>query len=182
MAIKPVVLRRREARRAGTDYDTRVRKHDLIPIRLYRLTMRRITIWMMLLGIVYQFGACPCGCLEHNAWLQMLGLSSHGLLEVTSGELDSSGLPGESHSLDGVADRATGSDHHDCNGGPRPLYVNDAERPPRVVAVPSVDFGAAGGLPRHALVAVVLASESERGPPGHLMLRARLATLQVFLL
>ena len=144
------------------------------PTQLYRDTIRRITTWLMLLGLVYQFGACPCGCLEHNAWLQMLGLSIHDSADAAaSNELRASGAD--------ACDVAV-PEEHDCAGHPRVLYVNNAEPSPRLALLRSVDGTTAVDSARAASIAVGSPSDFSRGSPGLPMLRARLATLQVFLL
>ena len=73
--------------------------------------------------LVYQLGACPCGCLEHNAWLQWAGvISDHG------GDSDAA-MP-VSESLTTVSESLTtvaNGDTHDCTGEPRPQYVDNAQ-------------------------------------------------------
>lgn len=120
----------------------------------------------MLICLVYQLGACPCGCLEHNAWAEMLGLSSH----------DHHGVPATS-----TTSVSSGEDH-DCKGYPRPLYVsneNDWGRwiaclssPPTLAAdsYASIDCDDRVQLREH------------RGPPVYLTARTHPASLQVFLL
>jgi hypothetical protein len=34
---------------------------------------KKCLVTVLLLGLIWQMGACPCGCIEHNLWLQLLG-------------------------------------------------------------------------------------------------------------
>jgi hypothetical protein len=129
--------------------------------------MRQLTTLTMLLWCVYQLGACPCGCLEHNAWAELIGLTSHD--EVAS------------VSPAGGAVLSTAEDH-DCTGQPRPLYLSSTENPGRLVALvaspPTAAFDAQP--PRSMLDRAII--RAHRGPPGLGSQRAHLASLQVFLL
>ncbi|MEW4491105.1 hypothetical protein AB1L42_23725 [Thalassoglobus sp. JC818] len=71
---------------------------------------------MLLVVMVYQLGACPCGCVEHNVWAQLLGIDSDHDRNLASTVLDgkSSGvLVGENE------------DQHDCSGEARAQYFNN---------------------------------------------------------
>lgn len=37
----------------------------------------RLTSAMLVSCVIYQIGACPCGCLEHNYWLGLAGFVDH---------------------------------------------------------------------------------------------------------
>lgn len=76
--------------------------------------LHRLASIALLVCLVFQLGACSCGCLEHNAWVELFQLSTddHG------------------HDL-AQSDRASGGvsiedNHHDCTGEARPQYVNTA--------------------------------------------------------
>jgi len=75
---------------------------------------------MLVALIIYQLGACPCGCLEHNAWAQLLRLNSthnnhHPATVRTSG---------------GVAAWAALDEHtHDCTGEAGWPYFNNSRVP-----------------------------------------------------
>ncbi|WP_237226187.1 hypothetical protein [Rubinisphaera sp. JC750] len=73
---------------------------------------------LLLAAMVYQLGACPCGCLEHNAWSQLLRLDS-GDHDHSAADLEKIG----SHSP------VLLSDHHDCTGEPRTAFVDNAREP-----------------------------------------------------
>lgn len=83
--------------------------HDLRRIQRYAATL-------LLALMVYQFGVCPCGCLEHNAWVQMLGIdvSDHDA-HIAIGDHDQ-----------GVTTVVSGHNEHDCAGKTRPKYVDNA--------------------------------------------------------
>ena len=73
----------------------------------------KFAAYVLLMGMVFQLGACPCGCVEHNVWMQLFGIG----IDDHQGELPSStasALP------------AADADHHDCTGLPRPSYVDNA--------------------------------------------------------
>lgn len=75
------------------------------------VVVQRFACRVLLLLIVFQLGACPCGCVEHNAWIQMLGLCSHDHHDVAES---------------GHAPALHGSDH-DCTGEPRAAYLDNAK-------------------------------------------------------
>ena len=54
--------------------------------------------------LLYQMGACPCGCLEHNYWLQAIGVA-----DEHDGE----------YALNVRDDTSVSSNQHDCDGGQR---------------------------------------------------------------
>ena len=82
--------------------------------------LQRFAATVLLAAMVFQLGACPCGCVEHNAWAQLLDLDSgdhdHALI-----------VAGQDAGLSSV----TSSDTHDCTGEPRTQFVDNA-RGPRV--------------------------------------------------
>lgn len=77
----------------------------------------------LLVCLVFQLGACPCGCLEHNAWIELLGLSTGDHGHDTA------------HSDDGSDRISIAGNHHDCTGEAQAQYVNTA----RDMSVPQVD-------------------------------------------
>jgi hypothetical protein len=72
--------------------------------------LRKFAACVLLWALVYQLGACPCGCVEHNAWLQMLGASGHSHAAVALDE-------------DGIV-RISGN--HDCSGEHVVAYMDNA--------------------------------------------------------
>ena len=68
--------------------------------------------------LLYQVGACPCGCLDHNLWALTLGLAS-----------------GESPVASEAATTYTvAAEEHDCHGEASSVYVNTA----RTIKVPGI--------------------------------------------
>jgi hypothetical protein len=65
--------------------------------------------------MVYQLGACPCGCLEHNAWLQWAGITADHY----------GGAVASTPAAESLITTADG-DYHDCTGEPRPQFVDNA--------------------------------------------------------
>lgn len=88
-------------------------------------SIQRFAATLLLSAIVYQLGACPCGCLEHNAWSQLLGLDSadhdHAIAD----------FEGSSRNWPALL-----SDDHDCTGEPRIEFV-DIAREPRIQGAPA---------------------------------------------
>lgn len=82
----------------------------MFPAQMKSNRLQKLASSVLLAMIVFQIGACPCGCLEHNAWVQMLGLGDHHEEFV---------------SLD---DRLSIQDagHHDCTGEGAHDYFNNA--------------------------------------------------------
>ena len=76
-----------------------------------RAVVSRVTAVALMLLLTHQLGACPCGCIEHNAWAQWLGL-------VTQ---DTDAYP-PAH-----ADTFRSGQDHDCTGKPFPLYVTNTK-------------------------------------------------------
>ena len=66
--------------------------------------------------LLYQMGACPCGCLEHNYWFQALGLAEEDHSETLLMASD---------------DRFLSSHDDDCDGSPALLYVDNSLTPKR---------------------------------------------------
>ena len=64
--------------------------------------------------MIYQLGACPCGCLENNAWIHLLEIGSDHHLELMAAPSNSAVVV--------LAE----SGHHDCTGEPRPTYFDNA--------------------------------------------------------
>lgn len=83
------------------------------------IQLRKFASCVLLALVVYQLGACPCGCVEHNAWLQVLGVSDHSHAEVAVDTEDAISISGD----------------HDCSGEHVVAYMDNA-RP-----VPSNEIG-----------------------------------------
>jgi hypothetical protein len=136
-------------------------------IRLRRTALRNTSL-VMTLCLVYQMGACPCGCWEHNHWFAMLGLEQDErqapILPTTVGRVLSS------------------ADSHDCTGAPKPLYASQSELKLRKLA------NAPSTLAWHAPLRLADSASGpgrlrdQRGPPGPIGGPANRARLQVFLL
>ena len=74
--------------------------------------LKPIAVFAILAAYIFHLGDCPCGCIEHNAWLQ--GLQS----------IDKDSTEFGSDSLCEVA-----SDHdHDCDGS-RPQFLDTSHHP-----------------------------------------------------
>ena len=60
--------------------------------------------------MLFQLGACSCGCLEHNVWVQLIGIDS------------------DHHEEDfgSTADHLLVSDDHDCSGEPKAQYFDNS--------------------------------------------------------
>ncbi len=80
---------------------------------LQRNCLLRLASGVLLVGMIFQLGACPCGCLEHNVWVQLLGLDADHHL-------------GRTASASTVSWSGLDADHHNCTGEPRPGYVDNA--------------------------------------------------------
>ena len=76
---------------------------------------RKLAAFVLLAGMIYQLGACPCGCLEHNAWLHLLGIESDHHAESIAAPLTTA-----------VLVITADTDHHDCTGESRPAYFDNA--------------------------------------------------------
>lgn len=74
---------------------------------------RRLICCTLLVLLVYQFGACPCGCLEHNAWFQLVAVSDQHHDGPVSHPL-------ESHAWSPAAE----ADDHSCTGQPHSPYLD----------------------------------------------------------
>ena len=77
------------------------------------IQLRKSASCVLLALVVYQLGACPCGCVEHNAWLQVLGVSDHSHAEVVE--------TGDAISISGG---------HDCSGEHVVAYMDNARQVP----------------------------------------------------
>ncbi|MDA7980457.1 MAG: hypothetical protein MPJ50_16990 [Pirellulales bacterium] len=99
---------------------------------------------MILLAVtVFQLGACPCGCLEHNAWFQLLGINTeHDDDRAATG-------------VEGGSDVAliVNDDTHDCEGEARVQYFNNTR-------VPSLQEKSVAGGPVASTTIVVLLPNS----------------------
>ncbi len=133
--------------------------------RVHSCRQARITSVVLSVCLIYQLGACPCGCLEHNHWLRVLGLADH------DGDL----------AVD--VDRATlvVQQEHDCSHDPRVQFVSTS----RSWEGSSCWLCDEAVVLQQPLVAVALTPSRrslDRGPPGPLGTNALLSSLQVFLL
>ena len=84
------------------------------------LQLHRLAALALLVGIVYQLGACPCGCLEHNMWVALLGLDSDGHSDAGAGRADTM-----VHSTD---------HEHDCTGKAKARYLDNSNKAPRTAS------------------------------------------------
>jgi len=129
-------------------------------------TLRHRAMIVMLLALVYQWGACPCGCVEHNAWLEWVGLDHHH---------------DHDHATPMAADpTVSAADDHDCSGAARPYFLTKTDRFSDLAQASEV-MPAAFDSP----LGLALTNRSDvslRGPPLIGPPRAHLAALQVFLL
>jgi hypothetical protein len=80
---------------------------------------------LLLMSLVLQLGAGRCGCLEHNAWVQMVSGHAHDDDHVINQDQLASGF----HLV-----LAQLSEDHQCTGLP-PVYLNDF-RPLEAAASP----------------------------------------------
>lgn len=71
---------------------------------------------LLLIVMLFQLGACPCGCLEHNAWVQLLGLSDADEIRIANPVLDQ----------DNCISVASADHAHDCIGEARPQFVDNS--------------------------------------------------------
>lgn len=75
----------------------------------------------LLIAMMFQLGACQCGCLEHNAWVQLIGFC-----ETDEAEADEHHhahlLVGNTHSNS----VASTDQHHECGGQARPQFVDNS--------------------------------------------------------
>lgn len=136
----------------------------MLAVRLYRFLSQKFAPSVLLVMIVYQLGACPCGCLEHNAWLQLLGMSHEHV-----------------HSPSGSSP-AWESEEHDCTGEARPTYVNNARQACATSAPGDSSSLVAFVEPPQSLVTPRFAAalwDSERPPRAHAPFRP---ALQVYLI
>lgn len=76
---------------------------------------------IIVLCFVYQLGACPCGCWEHNAWLQMVGWHHEDHHQAAT---------------DALVDQPVlaSAEFHDCTGQPQAKYLNNARNDFRMLA------------------------------------------------
>ena len=127
--------------------------------------LQRLTSYFLALLLVYQLGVCPCGCLEHNAWFEWLGLDAdaHQHAEVADDQPSLSCAEG-----------------HDCVGKPRPLYVSQSHDLKGQILAISATKAALGQPDAFDPVDLVVRAQ-DRGPPDFSAQPLR-ASLQVFLL
>ena len=124
------------------------------------LRLRRAAC-LLLIGLVYRMGACPCGCVEHNYWLQTLGLASD----------HDHGVP---------MDLALVAQDHDCAGESPELYCDTATRSGSDLSWLTYGLSSA-----HPDVMVTVRDDevpTGRGPPGRVASHSVRDTTQVFLL
>lgn len=126
---------------------------------------RRIRLSAIALTVcfVFEMGACPCGCLEHNYWLALFGHSS-----------DSS-TPAQ-------GDHDTGllvASDHDCTGKSRDEFVNTARLPETGSRQLQISHFTIDSPDAHGTLS---AAEPffNRGPAGRLPIAPDLVSLQVF--
>lgn len=76
------------------------------------IMFKPIAVFAILVAFVFHLGACPCGCIEHNAWLQVLHAADE----------DSSQSGNDSRC------EIAGDHEHDCAGS-RPQFLDTAQHP-----------------------------------------------------
>ena len=130
-----------------------------------RPRIQQLLTAVVVLGFVFQLGACPCGCLEHNYWMQLVGLSS----PEPQGASDRGHQP-----------TAEQEHEHDCMGVGGPIYVNNVRpivspQPDMTGRIDWVSDGSEIHLCRYGEL-------SQRSPPDLADLGHTPPGLQVFLL
>ena len=134
--------------------------------------LRKIIVMVVFLGLTYQAGACPCGCLEHNVWVQMLGWGDDPHQHA--------GVPSSGADVERATQVASHHDH-DCEGLPPSLYVSSMERMLRPGERTSELAMAAEAVAGDFCPELIRRCD-DRGPPGSFAPGAQRARLQVFLL
>lgn len=138
---------------------------------------RRIAAAILMLCFAFQLGACPCGCLEHNYWVQLAG----GLDHDSSGHVHgpahhhSHGVPME---RDGLAQ----VEHdHECVGVSARWFVNNSRQ---VESLRVCEANCLDCLPATVTTPPVdgRTVASPRGPPDFWLTSNSNSELQVFLL
>ncbi len=113
----------------------------------------------------YRFGACPCGCFEHNYWVQAIG--------IVGPEHDHAPTEGSVPTV---------TDQHHCSGAFAVDFVNDARlvKPPTTISNQSwsafIEEDAPVTLPNEP------GSQSTRGPPCFWTATSSHSELQVYIL
>ena len=80
------------------------------------LRWQSIGAWVMAAALLYQLGACPCGCLEHNRWLAAARSVWTLGTPVVLARGPASELAGACTHLDSDRD-------HDCDGSPGEAFL-----------------------------------------------------------
>lgn len=136
---------------------------DLVTVRP---RIQQLLAAVVVLGFIFQLGACPCGCLEHNYWMQMAGLSPHEPHDAC--DHDSQPTAHQNH-------------EHDCTGVAATLFVNNI----RPIVSPQPDFHSwicQVSDCSHAHLCCHRGEVSPRSPPDFPDLGRTPPELQVFLL
>ena len=81
--------------------------------------LRHLAAVLLLGGMVFQLGACACGCVEHNLWAQLLGLHAE------DDHHHDSAFPEN----DGGESALAAEDSHECSGQPKAPFVDNARTP-----------------------------------------------------
>jgi hypothetical protein len=116
--------------------------------------------------MVYRLGACPCGCIEHNYWLQAVGLADDEHSHAAA-DLDADGI--------------VASHEHGCTGEPEEFFLNN----PRIPGTKLVRAPLPGLLSSHPSVIREATRDYDpplRGPPHLARGDTHRSALQVFLL
>ena len=112
---------REETKRARASVDdSRMKRNNSI-----RSIIRHFASIALLVCLLFQLGACPCGCLEHNAWLEMLGIQHHE--QPSDGQLST--IPSVKKvdvDHDHIGRIAAVEYDHECDGNGCPKYFNNA--------------------------------------------------------
>ena len=84
---------------------------------------QRLAAYAVLAGMAFQLGACPCGCVEHNAWVLLAGIGTddHNHIPVT----DSSGS--REFAVESQLVIACDAGHDHCAGGLQDYYLDNSQ-------------------------------------------------------
>lgn len=130
-------------------------------------TTRKKFATLLVVGFLYRLGACPCGCLEHNYWLQALGVANEH--------------HDDAHPANDDSKLFHASNDHDCKGAQDSLFVDNAGHRERMVCFGEQDQFL-GPLSTALLADVASVHEHDRGPPSTLGGQPVRALTQVYLL
>lgn len=120
----------------------------------------------LVVSLCHQMGACPCGCIEHNYWLQALNFAE------------------EHHSAASViaSDHLSlSSNEHDCVGSQKLLYLNNSDAQERDITS-NVRSQFLARSVSDVLPQAWSLRPQDRGPPDRQHGQSYCAMIQVFLI